>query len=56
MIGIVVAVIVVAAVGFAVGRVKNAHRLAEVKSILAKLEIWGEDDAEKVIAAIRKRL
>lgn len=43
-------------VGFGLGRVKNAAKLAAVKAELDKLEAAGVTDVKKVFAAVRSHL
>ena len=42
--------------GFALGRIKNANKLAEVKAELSKAEHYADAELSKLVAAIRAKL
>lgn len=52
----IVALVGALVVGFGMGRVKNAAKLAAVKAELLKLEAAAVSDAKSVIAAVRAKL
>lgn len=52
----VIAVVVALAVGFGIGRIKNAARCAAIWNELRAVEAAGVTDAKAVIAAVRAKL
>lgn len=55
MLGLI-AIVVAFAGGFAVGRIKNAKKLAAINMELKAVEAKAVKDAETVVAAVRARL
>jgi hypothetical protein len=51
-----IAILVALAIGFGLGRIKNAGKLAAARAELNKLELGVSSEAKSVIAAIRAKL
>ena len=53
---IVIAAVVGLALGFALGRVKNANKLASVEAELVKIESYAVLDVKSIVARVRAKL
>ena len=51
-----IAIIVALLVGFSLGRIKNAAKLAAIKAELAKVDSLISSDVKKLVAAIKAKL
>lgn len=52
----IIAVVVALAVGFGLGRVKNAKKLAEARAVLTNAEGKASQEAKQLIADVRSKL
>ena len=51
-----IAIVVALLVGFGLGRIKNAAKLAAVKVELDKIGVYASDEVKKLVGAIKAKL
>ena len=51
-----IAIVVALLVGFGLGRIKNAAKLAAVEAELNKIGVYATDEVKKLVAAIKAKL